>query len=89
MPRHYAKDVNVLSGRVSFQNSKFAIAFFRNEAGEQVSFSKRPFVEFTVADDTSKPATRLSWEKSGSLYIGCRIKFASNFTGDVDWGVRE
>jgi len=89
MPKHYAINANVVKGSVHFQHSKYAIAYFKDENGKQISFSKRPFVSLTVSDDTNKPATRIGWKKSGNLYVGCRIKFASRFTGDVDWEVKE
>ena len=89
MPRHYAEDVNTLRGEIHFDNTKIAFVYFKNSAGEQVSFTKRPFVSLTVLDQTSQPALRMGWIKSGNLFIGCKIRFAANFTGDVDWEVRE
>jgi len=89
MPRHYARDVNVISGRVTFNNSRVAYVYFKNGEGKQISFSRRPFVSLTVEDDSNKPATRIGWIKSGKLYIGCKIKFKSRFNGIVAWEVKE
>lgn len=88
MPIHYAEDVNVISGRVHFEHQKIAFVYFKNSQGEQVSFSKRPFVSLTITDMTTQPASRLGWIRSGGLFVGCKIRFVSKQTLDVDWEVK-
>lgn len=88
-PKHYARDVNIISGRCHFDNTKLGQLYFLNEAGQQVSFNKAPFITITLSDTANSPAVRYDWLKSGSLFIGCKIKFATNFTGDVDVQIME
>jgi len=89
MPRHLAVEANVIRGTAHFDNSKVAYVYFLNSKGEQVSFSKQPFVSLTILDNTSSPVVKIGWIKNGNLFTGCVIRFNNPYTGDVDWEVKE
>lgn len=90
MPRHLATDANVLRGTVSFFNSRNGQIQFKKENGTPVTFTKQPFVSLTILNQTDNPVFRLNWLRgAGGSYTGCNIRFSANYTGDVDWEVKE
>ena len=89
MPTHYAYNANLFRGTVTFDNTKTAFIYFIKEDGTQHTFSKKPFVSLTIADNTNSPVFKRKWLKSGGNYIGAKVKFTSNYTGEVEWEVKE
>jgi len=88
MPEHLATGVNSIKGSISLVNSKTATFYFIDESnGQQRSFTIRPNVSFTVSDTTTVPAARVEYVKSGSLFVGAKVKFTLPVTLDVEWMV--
>ena len=87
--KYYAKDKNVVNGRVHFESSKIAVVPFIDEGGNPVTFAKKPKIQVAIADTTNSPACVTSINKEGNVFVSCTIEFQTNQTTDVDWEVKE
>jgi len=89
MPKHYAVDVNVVSGTVHLENTKTAAVAFYNSAGNPVAFNVMPRIQITLLNASANAPYKSSNVKTGSLYMGFVIGFQNAITADVEWQVME
>lgn len=89
MPKHLAIDVNVLTGTAVFNNVKKMVIYYYNAAGNPMLFSKQPLVKITPLDTTAIPAAVTTHIKTGNMYAGFTLAFASIILLSVDWEVSE
>jgi len=78
MPKHFADGTNVIFGTLVFNGTKSAEAIFARP------FSKKPTITLTL-DDSGSPSTPYKLAPTNGYKSGFIVRFATNFTGNVDW----